>query len=394
MTLDLDDLADQAVRDTRTRVPAMSEVRAIARRRARRRRGAVGVAAAVSATAVIAGGLWVLGPDDGTSTVTAITDGATDPRGTSSDDPDVPPEPGWPRFVPAPGWDVVQVDSTATAANVPLGPQTRSGAVPWDTVERLEEGDVVLHASSLPVGETSAVDAGFPPGEVPLSIDGAQRSSLEGTPDDVYNESLQAQVNGWNLTVWIFYGGSAEPSAETRAAAQVQLARLEVPPRTVRPLSRAPEDPCEPSGLVARLDLDEAGGALQGRILLRNTGDAPCALEGLPSIELRDATTPNLDVVPTATSEAEPAWQRADADPPEGWPTIRVAAGAEAQAVLTVRNWCSDADEPPFVFTRLPYRVDRVRGDVPPLPALPPCEDPGRPVELAIGPLEPSRPPG
>jgi hypothetical protein len=76
MNLDLDDLAEQSIRDTPTRVPAMSEVRAIARRRARRRHGAVGAATAVSAMAVIAGGLWVSRQDDGT--VAVITDGRTE----------------------------------------------------------------------------------------------------------------------------------------------------------------------------------------------------------------------------------------------------------------------------------------------------------------------------
>ena len=136
-----------------------------------------------------------------------------------------------PRFEPAPGWDVVQVEAVATASNIELGPSTRSGDAPWDTVERLEDGDVVLYAFFMPAGEKAVVDAAFPPGELPLSIDDALPTGLEGQPDDVTGEGLQVQVNGWNITVHIFYGGAAEPTPESRAAAQEQLARLDVPPR-------------------------------------------------------------------------------------------------------------------------------------------------------------------
>ena len=91
------------------------------------------------------------------------------------------------------------------------------------------------------------------------------------------------------------------------------------------------------------------------------------------------------------TSEAAPTWQQDDTEPPAGWPTIRVQAGSEAQAVLTVRNWCAVSDKPPILFIRLPYHVDRIQGAIPSLQVLPSCEDPQQPVEVAVGPLEPPR---
>jgi hypothetical protein len=45
---------------------------------------------------------------------------------------------------------------TATAANIPLGPNTLSGEGPWDTVERLAEADVLLYAMFWPTGEPGA----------------------------------------------------------------------------------------------------------------------------------------------------------------------------------------------------------------------------------------------
>jgi hypothetical protein len=73
--------------------------------------------------------------------------------------------------------------------------------------------------------------------EFPLSLDDAQPGGLEGQPDDIYAERLAAQVDGWNMDLLIFYGGTdptgvppahTDPS-ETVAAAQEQLARLVVP---------------------------------------------------------------------------------------------------------------------------------------------------------------------
>ncbi|MGH9228946.1 MAG: hypothetical protein ACRD07_09520 [Acidimicrobiales bacterium] len=156
------------------------------------------------------------------STTTAPSDDAAASCGTC------------PYFRPSPGWEAVQGGSAATAANISLGPNTLSGDAPWDTVERLEEGDVVLYAMFWPAGK-----ADLPSRELPLSLDDAEPGGLEGQPDDVYADRLGAQVDGWNIDLLVFYGGGdptgvpavpSEPSAETRVAAREQLARLEVPP--------------------------------------------------------------------------------------------------------------------------------------------------------------------
>ena len=156
---------------------------------------------------------------------------------TMSTAPPGDPEPSCgtpPYFGPAPGWETVQTGVSATAANIPLGPNTRSGDAPWDTVERLEETDVLLYAMFWPAGK-----ADHPPRELPLSLDDAQPGGLEGQPDDVYADRLLAQVDGWNIDLLVFYGGGdptgvppvpSEPDAETRATAQEQLGRLGVPP--------------------------------------------------------------------------------------------------------------------------------------------------------------------
>jgi hypothetical protein len=122
--------------------------------------------------------------------------------------------------------------------------------MPWDTVERLEDGDVVLFAMFIAPLDGWADDAarGFPPRSLPLSLDDALTDiNFEGQPDHIYSERLGATVNGLNIDLLIFYGGGdptavppvrTQPSAETRAAAQEQLARLVVPARELTKAAR------------------------------------------------------------------------------------------------------------------------------------------------------------
>lgn len=79
----------------------------------------------------------------------------------------------FPDFLPAPGWQTVTTPSaaSATAANIPLGPDTLKGYAPWDTVACLADGDIVLFAMIYPTGESTVVDANFPTHELPLSLD-------------------------------------------------------------------------------------------------------------------------------------------------------------------------------------------------------------------------------
>jgi hypothetical protein len=232
-TLIRDRLTAVATFDVVTDPRRVHESVARRRRRIRRRRRGAGLLCALAIAVAGVGAGAVLAVDRDSQGDVAVQ--ATDAPGRASDDSGASTPSGSPRFLPAPGWDVVQVDATTTASNIQLGPSARSGSAPWDTVDRLEEGDVVLWALSIPTGESPTVDAGFPPGELPLSIDDAQPGgNFEGQPDGVYTERLGVQVNGWNIDLLIFYGGTA-PSAGTRAAAQEQLARLDIPPRTERP---------------------------------------------------------------------------------------------------------------------------------------------------------------
>ncbi|MGH9287069.1 MAG: hypothetical protein ACRD0V_02025 [Acidimicrobiales bacterium] len=181
------------------------------------------------------------------ATTTTASLPSTPPTTTTTSPSSTPPTTNTPaesrpRFLPAPGWETSQGGVVATAGNVPLGQDALDGNLPaYETIGRLEEGDVLLQAAFYPMGESTAVDASFRPRELPLSADEAfPMLSFEGQPDHIYAERLPAQVNGWNIDLLIFYGGGdptaepplrSEPTAATRAAAQEQLARLVVPAR-------------------------------------------------------------------------------------------------------------------------------------------------------------------
>lgn len=219
-------------------------------RRIRRRRRTTALLGVLAAVGLAVGVIRIVDRDSGGDVTVRATDAPTGPTGPTaptvpSDDVEAPTEPG-PRFLPAPGWETFETGVTpppqapvATAANIPLGPSTRTGDTPWDTVERLDDGDVVLFAAFYPTGESSAVDANFPPRELPLSLDDTLTDiNFEGQPGHIYADRLLAQVSGWNIDLLVFYGGGdptavppvrSEPTAETRAATQEQLERLVVP---------------------------------------------------------------------------------------------------------------------------------------------------------------------
>lgn len=213
------------------------EHRATTTAQPRRRRAMTAVAIAIASVALVVG--VVLARSDERSGRVHVREPTTTTPTTTA------PTANFPGFLPARGWQTVTTPSasSATAANIPLGPDSLKGSVPWDTVERLEDGDIVLFAMLYPAGESAALDANFPRRELPLSLDDSVTDinyNFEGQPDHIYVDRIGAQINGWNIDLLIFYGGGdptavppvrSEPSTETRAAAQEQLARLVVPAR-------------------------------------------------------------------------------------------------------------------------------------------------------------------
>ena len=121
-----------------------------------------------------------------------------------------------PGFLPAQGWDTFQTGATtppraptATAANVKLGPTFSSRRSRGKRSRRFAP-DRALEALFSPRGESAGIDAQYRPRSLPLSLGDANRKALfEGQPPNVSAERLLAWVNGWNIDLFVFYGGQA-----------------------------------------------------------------------------------------------------------------------------------------------------------------------------------------
>jgi hypothetical protein len=342
------------------------------RHRRRRRRGTLVLG--VLAVAALAGGAVLL-TGDGAGKEPDVRASTAEPDDAAS-----------PYFASASGWETVQTVAAATAANVALGPDTQAGNVPWDTVTTLQDGDVVLFAMVSPATDVSRANGLFPPRELPLSLDDAQPGGLEGQPEGVYAERFQAEVDGWNIDLVAFFGGGAAPSAATRAVAQSQLDRLVVPAQAAAGPSRTAVGTCRPSDLQAQVALAESSAALSGTLTVRNVGAVACTLSGAPMVEPQDTTATPL---PATTAQADPAWRRTNAAAPAGWPTVQLAPGAEAQAVLRIANWCGAFDNRLYFVVKLPGHDDRIGGAAPSVQAPPVCLGVEAPMEVAVGPFEP-----
>ncbi len=363
------------------------------RRIRRRRRGTV-VLAALAVAGLAAGVVGLVSRDGGEDV--AVRAGAPSTAAPGGAEAATAP-----FFRPLPGWDAVQVGGAATAASVALGPDTAAGGAPWDTVARLGDGDVVLFAMVSPAGDTGAASAAvFPQRALPLSLDDARPGGLEGQPDGVHAERLAAQVDGWNIDVVVFYGAD-DPTSATRLRAEEQLAQLVVPARAATAAPAAPggeaaAGSCRPSDLQALVALDATGGTLDsriaGRITVRNVGPTACTLADLVAqVEPRDT---NSTVLPSTSSDADPAWRQAGEAAPSGWPTVRLGPGAEAQAVLAIHNWCGAWQNRLYFVIHLPGQAERIGGAAPSVQVPPQCDDAQAPMQLAVGPFEPPRPSG
>jgi hypothetical protein len=206
-------------------------------RRIRRRRRATALLGVLAVAGVAAGVVRAVDRDSGGDVAVRPTDAPREP----SDNAGPSNAAGLAYFLPAPGWETSQAGLLATAANVPLGPDALEGNFPaHETIRRLGDSDILMQAALIAPLESWGDDArrGFPPRSLPLSLDEATpQVAFEGAPD-VWADRLGATVNGWNVDVLVFYGGTdltsvppVGPTAETRAAAQEQLARLVVKAR-------------------------------------------------------------------------------------------------------------------------------------------------------------------
>jgi hypothetical protein len=154
-----------------------------------------------------------------------------------------------PGFRSAAGWHRLQnglsappLESVATAATVPIAKRDRGQSDPSHTVASLPRGGVVLWIQFFP-RRPEVREKYFPQTHLPLRL--ADTAALKGRPEGFpcgasgcgQTRALQARAEGYDITVFVFFG-RAHPSAAQRLAAGKELARLALPgcPTGIEPL--------------------------------------------------------------------------------------------------------------------------------------------------------------
>ena len=158
------------------------------------------------------------------------------------------------------------------------------------------------------------------------------------------------------------------------------------------PPSASPDAPCMSAQLRAVGSFEGAAGSREGAIAVTNRSDEPCTLRGTPAITLLDQ---NLEPITSGIqfTDAPPGWVANGLPTPAGWPVVNLAPGGSASVSASVRirwsNWCPDGRAAPA------WRMEAPGGGTAPVSGLdslgpPPCNGPGQPSTVEVGPFEPS----
>jgi hypothetical protein len=157
------------------------------------------------------------------------------------------------------------------------------------------------------------------------------------------------------------------------------------PPASHQPTSTPA---CTSGALRAAGSLEGAAGSREGGVNLTNFSDATCSLQGRPTITLLDENvnpiTSDVEVLP-----AKPGWKVDGSPKPAGWPVVTIAPGDSALVRIRWSNWCPDGRPAPLWRLGIAGSgtVDVSNGfdELGP----PPCNGPGLPSTIEVGPFEP-----
>jgi len=145
--------------------------------------------------------------------------------------------------------------------------------------------------------------------------------------------------------------------------------------------------PCTSAELRAVASLEGAAGSRLGTIDLSNLSGTTCTLTGTPVITLLDQNLQPITAGVDFTS-TEPTWQVNASPQPPGWPVVTLAPGGVASVRTGWSNWCPDGRAAPLWRVAIPgsgeVDVNGI-GSVSP----PPCNGPGQPSTIQVGPFEP-----
>ncbi len=144
---------------------------------------------------------------------------------------------------------------------------------------------------------------------------------------------------------------------------------------------------CTSSQLRAVGSMQGAAGSREGAIGLTNLSAETCTVQGTPTITLLDQ---NLHPITSGVTfgTSPPGWLVNASPEPVGWPVVTLAPSDTASVRVSWSNWCPVGRAAPLWSVEIPGggTVD-VNG----LDAVgpPPCNGPGLPSTIEVGPFEP-----
>lgn len=142
--------------------------------------------------------------------------------------------------------------------------------------------------------------------------------------------------------------------------------------------------PCAGDDLKAVLDLQGAAGSLEGSIVFRLSWATTCSLEGYPSVAIVPAASGSP--LPAQQSQTSPWWKIDGTPRPPTWPRVILTQGHTARVRVRWSTECASAGSLVWRIT-LPSSGSTVDA---PATSGPPCNGPGQPATLEVGPFEPS----
>jgi hypothetical protein len=159
------------------------------------------------------------------------------------------------------------------------------------------------------------------------------------------------------------------------------------PAAATHPPSVSAPSPCTAAQLQVSASMQGAAGSREGAFVFTNTSQGTCTLEDTPTVTLLDE---NQDPITTGVtfSTSDPGWQVDALPTPPGWPVVTLDPGATASVRIRWSNWCPDGRAAPTWRVDVPgggtLEVAGVDAD-----GLPPCNGPGLPSTIEVGPFEP-----
>jgi hypothetical protein len=161
-----------------------------------------------------------------------------------------------------------------------------------------------------------------------------------------------------------------------------------------RPFASGPATPavtatpaCTSGQLRAIGSMQGAAGSREGAVRLTNYSNKTCTLRGTPAITLLDG---NLHAITSGVRfmSSPPWWQANGSAKPAGWPVVTLAPFKSASFRIRWGNWCPQGRSAPLWKIHIPGS-STVDGNGLEAVSPPPCNGPGMPSTIEVGPFEP-----